>query len=146
MIEKSNLQPEVVLYNEVSKLIEQGHSRVLSQANSTMTLLFWQVGKRINDFILDHRRAEYGKQIVVTLSRQLEERFGRNFEEKNLRRMLQFADVFPDQEMVVTLSRYLSWSHFLVLIPLKSIEKINFYAQRVIEEQLGVRVPLSPPF
>lgn len=139
MIEKSNLQPEVVLYNEISNLIEQGHSKVLSQVNSAMTLLFWQVGKRINDFILEHRRAEYGKEIVVTLSRQLEERFGRNFEEKNLRRMVQFANVFPDTEIVVTLSRYLSWSHFLVLIPLRSTEKINFYAQRVIDEQLGVR-------
>ena len=139
MIEKSNLQPELALYNEISNLIEQSHSNVLSQVNSAMTLLFWQVGKRINDFTLEHRRAEYGKQIVVTLSRQLEERFGRNFEEKNLRRMLQFAYVFPDPEIVVTLSRYLSWSHFLVLIPLNSIEKINFYSQRVIEEQLGVR-------
>jgi hypothetical protein len=88
MIEKSNLQPEVVLYNEISNLIEQGHSKVLSQVNSAMTLLFWQVGKQINDFILEHKRAEYGKEIVVTLSRQLEERFGRNFEEKNLRRMV----------------------------------------------------------
>ena len=111
MIEKSNLQPELALYNEISNLIEQSHSNVLSQVNSAMTLLFWQVGKRINDFTLEHRRAEYGKQIVVTLSRQLEERFGRNFEEKNLRRMLQFAYVFPDPEIVVTLSRYLISSH-----------------------------------
>lgn len=139
MTEKSNSQPEAVLFNEISNLIEQSHTKALSQLNSAITLLFWQVGKRINAFILEHKRAEYGKQIVVTLSRQLEEHFGRNFEEKNLRRMLQFADVFPDPEIVVTLSRNLSWSHFLVLIPLKSIEKINFYSQRTIEEQLGVR-------
>lgn len=93
MIEKRNLQPEVALFNEVSTLTEQAHSKVVSQANSTMTLFFWQVGKRINNFIMEHKRAEYGKQIVVTLLRQLEERFGRNFEEKNLRRILQFADV-----------------------------------------------------
>lgn len=127
------------MFNEISNLIEQGHSMALAQVNSAMTLLFWQVGKRINDFILEHKRAEYGKQIVVTLSRQLEERFGRNFEEKNLRRMLQFAEEFIDADKVVTLSRYLSWSHFLVLIPLKSDEKIAFYSQRAIEEQLGVR-------
>lgn len=139
MIEKSDSQPEAVLFNEIRNLIEQSHSKALSQLNSAITLLFWQVGKRINTFILEHKRAEYGKQIVVTLSRQLEEHFGRNFEEKNLRRMLQFADVFPDPEIVVTLSRNLSWSHFLVLIPLKSIEKINFYSQQAIEEQLGVR-------
>lgn len=139
MIEKSNSKPEAALFNEISNLIEQSHSKAISQVNSAMTLLYWQVGKRINDFILEHKRAEYGRIIVVTLSRQLEERFGRNFEEKNLRRMLQFSDVFPDPEIVVTLSRHLSWSHFLVLIPLKSNEKINFYSHRAIEEQLGVR-------
>ena len=108
MIEKSDLRPEAVLYNEISDLVEQGHYKVLSQVNSAMTLLFWQVGKRVNDFILEHRRAKYGKEIVVTLSRQLEKRFGRNFEEENLRRMLQFANVFPDTDKVVTLSRHLS--------------------------------------
>jgi len=50
----------------------------------------------------------YGKQIVVTLARQLTEKYGRNFEEKNLRRMLQFAEQFQNDEIVVTLSRQLS--------------------------------------
>ncbi len=112
MTEKNNLQKEAALLGEITVLIEQGHSKITSQVNSTMTLLFWQVGKRINDFILEHKRAEYGKLIVVTLSGQLEERYGRNFEEKNLRRMLQFAEVFPEPEKVVTLSRHLTWSHF----------------------------------
>ena len=91
MTEKRNILTESALFLEISEIIEQSHSKVISQVNSTMTLLFWRVGKRINDFILENKRAEYGKQIVVTLSRQLEERFGRNFEEKNLRRMVQFA-------------------------------------------------------
>lgn len=139
MTGKRNILTESTLFFEISEIIEQSHSKVMSQVNSTMTLLFWQVGKRINDFILENKRAEYGKQIVVTLSRQLEERFGRNFEEKNLRRMVQFAEVFPQPEKVVTLSRHLSWSHFLVLLPLKTDEQRLFYAQRTIQEQLGVR-------
>ena len=48
--------------------MEQAPSKVVSQANSTTTLLFWQVGKQVNNFILEHKRAEYGEQIVVTLS------------------------------------------------------------------------------
>lgn len=71
--------------------------------------------------------------------KKLTEKFGRNFEEKNLRRMLQFAEQFTDKEIVVTLSRHLSWSHFLVLIPLKKIEAKLFYAQKVANEALGVR-------
>ncbi len=127
------------LFIELTKLIEQSKRHVTAQVNSTMTLLFYQVGLRINEHVLYYERAEYGKEIVVTLSRQLEKRYGRNFEVKNLRRMLQFAEKFPEEKKVVTLSRYLSWSHFLALIPLKTKDQREFYANRAVKEQLGVR-------
>ena len=62
--------------------------------------------------------AEYGKQIVATLSRQLIFEYSSNFEVKNLRRMIQFANQFPYIENVATLWRQLSWSHFKLLIPM----------------------------
>ncbi len=77
---------------------------------------------------MQHKRADYGKQMVSTVSAQLEQRYGSNFEEKNLRRMLQFSAQFPDISIVVTLSRQLSWSHFLVLLPLKNVEAKKYYA------------------
>lgn len=127
------------LFVDLSKLIEQSRHQVAMQANSTLTILFWQVGKRINDDILQNQRAEYGKQILPTLSAKLETSYGRNFAEKNVRRMIQFAEVFSDLQIVVTLSRQLTWSHFLVLIPLKSVQAKQFYAQLAINETLGVR-------
>jgi predicted nuclease of restriction endonuclease-like (RecB) superfamily len=93
----------------------------------------------VNEAILQNQRADYGKRIVVTLSRQLTEKYGRNFEEKNLRRMLQFAEQFQDDEIVVTLSRQLSWSHFLVLLPLKTMEEKLYYATETAKQLLGVR-------
>jgi hypothetical protein len=101
------------LFNELSQLIEQSKQQVAVQANSAVTILFWQVGNRINQDILQNKRAEYGKQIVPTLSAQLENKYGRNFTEKNVRRMLRFAEQFSDFQIVVTLSRQLSWSHFV---------------------------------
>ncbi len=89
--------------------------------------------------ILNNKRAEYGKQIVVTLSRELVKKFGRNFEEKNLRRMQQFAEQFMDFEIVVTLSRHLSWSHILALLPLKSKQAKIFYAEKSASELWSVR-------
>ncbi|MDR0477621.1 MAG: DUF1016 N-terminal domain-containing protein [Desulfobulbaceae bacterium] len=80
--------------------------------------------------VLQEKRAEYGKRIVSSLATQLQEKFGRTFEEKNLRRMLQFAKQFPGEEIVGPLARQLSWSHFLLLLPLKSQEAQLFYAQR----------------
>ncbi|MDR2843854.1 MAG: PDDEXK nuclease domain-containing protein [Candidatus Symbiothrix sp.] len=131
--------PEQLLFNELSQLIERSKAFVATQANSTLTLLFWKIGKRINETILQNRRAEYGKQIVPTLSTQLENKYGRNFTEKNVRRMLQFAELFSDEQIVVTLSRQLTWSHFLTLIPLKNDEARLFYAREVLNRQLGIR-------
>ena len=111
------------LFNELSQLIEQSKQQVAIQANSAVTILFWQVGNRINQDILQNKRAEYGKQIVSTLSSQLENKYGRNFEVKNLRRMMQFAEQFTDFQIVVTLSRQLSWSHYLAILPIKTSQK-----------------------
>lgn len=108
-------------------------------ANSTLTILFWQVGKRINDHILQNKRAEYGKEIVSTVSAQLEKAYGRNFTEKNVRRMIQFSQIFTQKEIVVPLARQLSWSHFLILLPLKDPEARMFYARLAFDEMLGRR-------
>ncbi len=102
-------------------------------------MLFWHIGNRINKEILQNKRADYGKQIVATLSTQLEERYGRNFELGNLRRMLQFAEQFPDIQIVVPLARQLSWSHFTILIPIKNQEAKLFYANLAAEGVLGKR-------
>ena len=127
------------LLSELSQLIEESQRQVVAQANSTLTLLFWHIGSRINTEILQNKRAGYAKQIVPTLSAQLQTRYGKNFEEKNLRRMLQFAEQFQDLAIVVPLARQLSWSHFLILIPLKNQEAKLFYAQKSMAEALGKR-------
>lgn len=84
-------------------------------------------------------RAAYGEESVSTLSRQLASEYGRGFAEKNLRRMVQFAEVYPDEEIVVTLLRQLSWSHFLALIPLDKLLQRDFYAEMSRIEGWSVR-------
>ena len=79
------LQTEEYLLKELAQLIEQSQQQVVAQANSTLTLLFWQVGKRINENILQNKRAEYAKQIVPTLSTQLKTKYGKKFTEKKFK-------------------------------------------------------------
>lgn len=136
---KYGKQTDDALFKELSTLIEKSQRQIVSSANSILTMLFWQIGQRINKTILQNKRADYGKSIVVTLSRQLVEKYGSNFEEKNLRRMLQFNIQFPDQEIVVTLSRQLSWSHFLVLLPIKNKTTQLFYAEKAGSEMWSIR-------
>jgi predicted nuclease of restriction endonuclease-like (RecB) superfamily len=139
MKKQASLQAEHRLLFELSHLIEQSQQQVISQANSTLTMLFWRVGHRIQQEILQHKRAEYGKQIVSRLSHQLQEKYGRNFELGNLRRMIQFSQQFPDVEIVAPLARQLSWSHFVILIPIKDIEARMFYTHLAARELLGKR-------
>lgn len=96
---------EKKLFTELSQIIEQGKSELRRQVNSTITMVYWQVGRRINEDILNSRRAEYGKQIVPAISAYLESEYGRQFTEKNLRRMMQFAEIYPDLSIVAPLAR-----------------------------------------
>jgi two-component sensor histidine kinase len=127
---KHQILPEETLFRELSLLIEKSKQKVVSQVKSTVNLLFWQIGKRINEEILHNKRAEYGAQIVSNLAEKLSAQFGRSFEVKNLRRMMQFAAQFPNRKIVVPLARQLSWSHIIFLLPLKSLESRRLLEQK----------------
>ncbi|VTU17935.1 hypothetical protein H4CHR_00086 [Variovorax sp. PBS-H4] len=87
------------LVDDIRSLIADARLHVATTANATLTLLYWRVGQRIRTEVLGGDRAEYGEQIVVTLSRQLSAEHGSGFSDKNLRRMIQFAEVFPDEKI-----------------------------------------------
>jgi hypothetical protein len=84
------------LFNKISTLIEQSRNTIYKQARAASIILFWNIGQRINYNILENKRADYGKQIVSRLATQLSEKYGRSFELRNLRRMMQFAEQFSD--------------------------------------------------
>ncbi|MDR0311595.1 MAG: DUF1016 N-terminal domain-containing protein, partial [Acidobacteriota bacterium] len=77
---------EQILFEEISAIIEQGRREISMRASRATVFIFWQVGKRINDEVLGNQRAEYGKQIVSRLATQLTAKYGRSFEQRNLRR------------------------------------------------------------
>lgn len=132
-------EPPAALLADLRELIEQARRRVAQAIDAGMVTLYWHVGTRIRREILGHRRAPYGAQIVVTLSRQLVLDYGDGFNEKNLHRMIQFAEVFPEEKIVVTLSRQLSWSHFLVVLPMQDELRRQFYTELCRVERWPVR-------
>jgi len=121
------------LIGEIKSLIEQGWSQAVAAVNSALTVTYWHVGRRINEELLQGKRAEYGKKVIEQIAEILVLDYGRGFEAKNLRRMMKFAGLFPDFEIVAPLVRQLSWSHFLILIPLKSDEARSFYVRQAVE-------------
>jgi predicted nuclease of restriction endonuclease-like (RecB) superfamily len=127
------------LLTEVRQLIESAKTQAVAAVNVEMTLLYWRIGQRINNEMLGGERAEYGERLILNLSQQLSREYGRGFTEKNLRRMMQFAQAFPNEQIVATLSRQLSWSHFTLLLPLKQPLQRDFYAEMCRVERWSVR-------
>jgi predicted nuclease of restriction endonuclease-like (RecB) superfamily len=127
------------LLGELRTLIEQARQQAAATVNAGLTLLYWRIGQRIHQELLQGERAAYGQETVATLSRQLSAEYGRGFAEKNLRRMVQFAQAYPQEEIVVTLLRQLSWSHFLALLPLEKPLQRDFYVQMCRLEGWSVR-------
>ena len=127
------------LLGDIRALIEASRQRVASAVNAELTLLFWRIGQRIHTEVLAGQRAGYGDEILPTLAAQLVRDYGRSFADKNLRRMVQFAPTFSDEPIVVTLSRQLSWSHFVALLPLKDPLQRDYYVQMASAERWSVR-------
>ncbi|MGE6606179.1 PDDEXK nuclease domain-containing protein [Halomonas sp. NPDC076908] len=136
---KPALPTDQQLLGDIRTLIEQGRQQLATTVNSALTILYWQIGQRIHHEVLQGERAAYGEQIVSALSRQLEQEYGRGFSAKNLRHMLRFAETYPAGQIVSTLSRQLSWSHFLELIYLKDTLQRDFYSQMCAQESWSVR-------
>lgn len=127
------------LFFEIKKLIEESRKSVAATVNAELTSMYWHIGKKINEDILKNKRAEYGKEVIASLSRRLTEEYGKGFSVKYLRKMMRFAEVFPDFTIVASLMRQLSWTHFTQIIYLDSSLERDFYAQMCRIEKWSVR-------
>ncbi|SDG26828.1 MULTISPECIES: YhcG family protein [unclassified Duganella] len=127
------------LHTELRALIVSSRQRLAATVNAELSQLYWSVGRRLSIEVLAGERAQYGAQLMKRLGERLTQEFGRGFEVNNLRRMVQFVQAFSNAEIVATLSRQLSWSHFVLLIPLKTAAGRMYYAQQGATECWSVR-------
>ncbi len=127
------------LLSELRTLIEAARTRVATTVNTELSMLYWRIGKRLLDENLTDGRAEYGQQILASLSQQLVREFGKGFSYSALTRMVRFAELFPEERIVVSLIQVLSWTHVLALLPLKDHLAREFYAEMCRVERWSVR-------
>jgi len=130
---------ETQLFECVVEIIESRKSRAAAHINHESTLMFWEVGRYVSSAILDFKRAAYGKKILSELATKLMGRYGRNFAERNIYRMIQFAEQFPDAEILSPLATKLSWSHFIELLPIKTDEARLYYAEDAAGRNYGTK-------
>ena len=127
------------LVQDIRQMIQEARTAVALTVNATLTRLYWRIGRRIQAEILRGGRAEYGEQILATLSQELTQEYGKGFSYSALTRMVRFAEVLPEEAIVATLSQQLSWSHVREIIALSQPLQREFYIQMCRVECWSVR-------
>lgn len=117
------------LFVSIKELIEQSKQQLAVSVNATITSLYWKIGSSIKTEVLKNERADYGKQVVQSIAKQLETEFGKGWSEKQIRHCVQFATVFEDEQIVSALRRQLSWTHFKSIIYIEDSLKREFYIE-----------------
>ena len=127
------------LLGDIRQVIEAAREHTAQAVNSTLVMMYWQIGKRVRQDVLGNERAEYGKEILQTLSAQLTAEYGRGFDRRNLHYMVRFAELFPDEQIVNALRSQLSWTHFRELLSIEEPLKREFYAEMCRVERWSTR-------
>lgn len=131
---------EKKLVRELRGLIDGARQHTAQAVNAALTTLYWEVGKRVQSEVLKRHRAAYGTRLITNVGVELERTFGRGFGEKNLRHMVRFAEVFPDEKIVSALRRQLGWTHLKRIIYVEDPLKRDFYAEMCRVECWSTRV------
>lgn len=128
-----------ILIEDISNLIIEAKKHVAKEYNSAHVILCWLIGVRVNKEILKSERADYGEYVIDSLSDYLTTSYGRGYSRPSLFRMIKFAKLYPDREIVSTLSRQLSWSHFIIICGIDDPLKRDFFAEMCRVQKWSVR-------
>jgi len=125
---------------EIKTMLSQARQKAYSAINSAMVEAYWNIGKRIVDEEQNGAdRAEYGKQIIETISIELTREFGKGFSKRTVWEIRQFYSCFPQYEIMRTLFAQLSWSHFQRVLKVSNEKARMYYLQEAAENTWSVR-------
>ncbi|WP_198243249.1 PDDEXK nuclease domain-containing protein [methane-oxidizing endosymbiont of Gigantopelta aegis] len=127
-------------YADIRRILEQARGKARSAVNAAMVEAYWQIGKRIvEEEQQGNTKAQYGKRLIEDLSKALTADFGKGFSYANLYNCRQFFLKFPDQQILYTLCRELSWSHLRLIMRVESREALEYYCNEARAENWTVR-------
>ncbi len=125
---------------EIKNIVTQARRQAYSAINSAMVEAYWNIGRRIVEEEQNGAdRAEYGKQIIETISKELTKEFGKGFSARNIRNFRQFYMTFPEIEIRKTLFSKLSWSHFQRVLKVSNEKARMYYLTEAAENTWSVR-------
>lgn len=90
------------LFDRVVSILDQAKTNVVKAVNSNMVIAYWLIGREIVQEIQNgEQRAEYGKQLVENLSKELTKRYGRGFSTTNIKYLRLFYQTYAEREPVI---------------------------------------------
>ena len=126
--------------NEIKKILKNARQKAYIAVNSAMVEAYWEIGRRIVEEEQNGKeRAEYGKEILQNLSKELTEEFGKGYSYRTLREIRQFYLMFSDFEKWRTVSAKLTWSHFQKVLRVSDEKARIFYLTEAAENMWSVR-------
>ena len=126
--------------NEIKKILKNARQKAYTAVNSAMVEAYWKIGRRIvEEEQRGKERAEYGKEIVKNLSKELTEEFGKGFGERNIRNIRQFYILFSDYEKWKSLISKLTWTHIQKVLRVSDEKARIFYLTEAAENMWSVR-------
>ncbi|MFA5519322.1 MAG: PDDEXK nuclease domain-containing protein, partial [Spirochaetota bacterium] len=133
-LNKKEISP---VYSEIKKIMLTARQEVYQAVNTSLIKAYWEIGKKIIEDEQNHQdRAEYGKNLIKGLSKELTNEFGRGFSRSNLQNMRNFYLAYP---ICQTPSGKLTWSHYCELLLISDTDKRNFYEKETINASWSVR-------
>ena len=126
--------------SEIKKILKDARQKAYTAVNSAMVEAYWEIGRRIVEEEQSGReRAEYGKEIIKNLSKELTEEFGKGFGERNIRNIRQFYVLFSDYEKWKSLISKLTWTHIQKVLRVSDEKARIFYLTEAAENMWSVR-------
>ena len=104
------------LFEEINGLIQNVRNKVAFTVNKELVLLYWQVGAAIKNDILKNKRGDYGEEIIISLSKNLGDLYGRGWSKQQLLHCLRSAETFSKTQIIYAVRRQLSWAHLRTLM------------------------------
>ena len=126
--------------NEIKRILKNARQKAYTAVNSAMVEAYWEIGRRIVEEEQNGKEtAEYGKEILQNLSKELTEEFGKGYSYRTLREIRQFYLMFSDFEKWRTVSAKLTWSHFQKVLRVSNEKARIFYLTEAAENMWSVR-------
>ena len=133
----NQLTPNNPLVQEIRELVKNARTSVAQQVNTQLLSTYWQIGRAIVEYEQQNQlRAEYGKQTLKELAKELTRELGKGFSRSNLQNMRAFYLAY---EKCQTVSGKLSWSHYCELLSISDANKRSFYEKEAVNSNWSVR-------